>query len=99
MRRSTYIKHIVVATTQFARLVSHVVDTDHDGTFRSVRMTVGDDGKGFVEVRLAGRRQLRDLFETFRFQLLTDGEQNFLERQILPRVVMVRVRDVQQRCR
>lgn len=91
-----HVVHVVVATAQFARIVAHVVDANHDGPAGARKALVGNHAKRVVHRGGAAAGQLGNLLKALGLELFSHGKQSLLEAQILARVAVVGVRHVQE---
>jgi hypothetical protein len=92
--RVTYVQAIIVTSSQFSRVIAHVVDSNHDCTLRT-RKVFRDQRKGLTEVGGARGAKLRDLLKGVFLELFTNLEQDLLKGQVLARIMMISIEDIE----
>ena len=93
-----HIEDIVMATTQFTRIVSHIIDSNHDSPTGS-RGSVGDQIKIGIDIEGIARGQLRNLGVSLALQLLPHGRQDLGKAQVVFGDRFVLVQNLQERRR
>lgn len=90
-----HVVDIVLTSAQFTRIMTHVVDANHDGP--TLPRKVGrQNGKGIVQIRGARTGKLRDLFKTLGLEFFANRKKRFLEGKILSGILVIRIRRVEQ---
>mmetsp|Transcript_14159 Transcript_14159/g.21818 ORF Transcript_14159/g.21818 Transcript_14159/m.21818 type:complete len:285 (-) Transcript_14159:144-998(-) len=90
-----HIQYIIVTAPQFARIVTHIIDSHHDSSTRSSRSRRHQIKIG-IDIDGVGSRQLRNLRKALRSQIVSHLRQNLRITQIVFRNRVVLVQNAKQ---